>query len=310
MIVVSLFDGMSCGQIAFDKLGIKFDGINNKYFASEIKATAIKITQKNYPNTIQLGDVRKIHFENGVLYSENGEYKVGEVDYLIGGSPCQDCSNANKNITGLLGEKSGLFFEYLRILKEVKPKYFLLENVKMKKEIEQQFNDYMNCKPILIDSQLVSGSLRKRNYWTNIPNIQPPKNKNINLNDILDDGYCNMNKARTLCESDSRPLTTPVKMYHRYQKFNTIIFKNKEHFEQCKKHYDDNFKGKKAKDISYNGNVYDGIRYLNRHEREKLQTVPVGYCDGVTDNEAAGLLGDGWTVDIIVHILSFSLKED
>ena len=94
MNVLSLFDGMSCGQIAFDKLGIKFDGTKNKYFASEIKKSAIKVTKHNYPNTIHIGDVTKVSYSNGVLYTENGEYEVGEIDYLIGGSPCQDFSYA------------------------------------------------------------------------------------------------------------------------------------------------------------------------------------------------------------------------
>ena len=124
MIVLSLFDGISCGQIAFDKLGIKFDGKENIYFSSEIKQEAIKCTMSNYPNTIQLGDVRKISYKDGILYSENGNYNIGKIDYLIGGSPCQDFSHANRNITGLNGEKSSLFYEDLRLLKEVNTKYF------------------------------------------------------------------------------------------------------------------------------------------------------------------------------------------
>jgi DNA-cytosine methyltransferase len=111
MNVLSLFDGMSCGQIALNRAGIKYDN----YFASEIKPHAIKVTQHNYPNTIQLGDVRNIKAED-----------LPKIDLLIGGSPCQDFSIANKDRTGLNGEKSSLFFEYLRLLKELKPKYFLL----------------------------------------------------------------------------------------------------------------------------------------------------------------------------------------
>ena len=93
--VLSLFDGMSCGQIAFDKLGIKFDGVENKYFASEIKPFAIKTSLHNYPNTIHIGDVTKVNYKNGVLYTENGEFNIGRIDYLIGGSPCQDFSILN-----------------------------------------------------------------------------------------------------------------------------------------------------------------------------------------------------------------------
>ena len=203
---------------------------------------------------------------------------------------------------GWYGKKSSLFYEYLRLLKEINPTYFLLENVKMKKEHEEMINEMMGVKPILIDSKLICGALRKRNYWTNIPNVQQPTDKNIKLNDVLDCGYCNMDKARTLCEADSRPSRTPVKMFHRYQKFNTVIFKDKKHYEDCKKHYEENFKGLSAKEIVYDGTIYDGIRYLNRHERERLQTLPHDYCRLLTDNEVAGVCGDGWTVDVIAHI--------
>ena len=148
MVVLSLFDGMSCGQIAFDKLGIKFDGVNNKYFASEIKKSAIKVTKDNFPNTIHIGDVSKVSYKNGVLYTENGEYEVGEIDYLIGGSPCQDFSmikmqKAEHGKYGLNGDKSKLFYEYLRLLKEINPKYFLLENVRMKEDSKKQLDNYL-----------------------------------------------------------------------------------------------------------------------------------------------------------------------
>ena len=129
MVVLSLFDGMSCGQIAFDKLGIKFDGTKNKYFASEIKKSAIEVTKHNYPNTIHIGDVTKVSYSNGVLYTENGEYEVGEIDYLVGGSPCQGFSVAGKKLN-FEDDRSKLFFEFVRLLNEIKPKYFLLENVR------------------------------------------------------------------------------------------------------------------------------------------------------------------------------------
>lgn len=298
MNVLSLFDGISCGQVALERAGVKVDN----YYASEIKKHAISVTMDNYPNTIQLGDITKIKYEKGILYTENGIHNVGKIDLIIGGSPCQDFSHANRNVTGLEGRKSKLFYEFLRLLKEVEPKYFLLENVKMKKEHEEVINQLLGVKPILIDSKLVSGALRKRNYWTNIPNVTQPKDKGIKLGDVLDFGYCNMDKARTLCESDSRPHKTPVKIFHRYQKFNTVIFKNVEHYKQCKEHYDTNFKGLSAKDIAYDGDIYDGIRFLNRYERERLQTLPPNYCKTITDNQVACVCGDGWTVDVVAHI--------
>ncbi|MDV9712365.1 DNA cytosine methyltransferase [Clostridioides difficile] len=272
MNVLSLFDGMSCGQIALKKIGLKVEN----YFASEIKEHAKKVTQYNYPNTIQLGNIRDISFENGVLKSEDGLYKVSCIDLLMGGSPCQDLSRGNKNIAGLEGQKSGLFYEYLRLLKEINPKYFLLENVKMKKEYENKISGYLGVKPILIDSKLVSAGLRKRLYWTNIPNVTQPRDKEIKLQDILEHGYTDRDKARCLLESDSRPLITPIKMFHRYFStgFTTLIFKNKEHYEKCKKHYNENFKGFSAKEIFYDGNAYDGVRYLTKAEREKNPDTP------------------------------------
>ena len=122
MNVLSLFDGMSCGQIAFKKLGVTFDGVNNKYFSSEIKDIGIKVTQSNFPNTIQVGDITKLETE-----------KLPQIDILIGGSPCQDLSIAQRDREGLSGEKSKLFWEYVKILKKVKPKYFLLEARQRKK---------------------------------------------------------------------------------------------------------------------------------------------------------------------------------
>ena len=160
MNVLSLFDGISCGRIALERVGIKVD----KYFASEIKDIAIKVTQTNYPDTIQIGDVTKIDATT-----------LPKIDLLIGGSPCQNFSIANLNSRdGLEGDKSSLFYQYLRLLREVKPKYFLLENVKMKKDQEAIISELLGVKPILINSNLVSAQSRPRLYWTNIPGITPP----------------------------------------------------------------------------------------------------------------------------------------
>ena len=285
--VLSLFDGMSCGQIALERAGIEVEN----YFASEIKDHAIKVTQENYPNTIQLGDVTKVKGKD-----------LPKIDLLIGGSPCQDFSLANKNVTGLDGEKSSLFWEYLN------PNLlFLLENVKMKKEHQQQISQILGVEPILIDSKNVTGAYRKRLYWTNIKGINQPIDKKVLLLDLLESGYTDREKARCLLESDSRPLTTPVKMFHRYFStgFTTLVFKDETHYKNCVEHYNSNFKGLAAKDIKCDSDVYDGVRYLTTTERERLQTVPEGYCKSLTENEAACLLGDGWTVDVIAHIFSF-----
>lgn len=300
--VLSLFDGMSVGRIALDELGIE----PSAYYASEIKSDAIQVTQENYPDNIQVGDVTELKGSNF-----NG------IDLLIGGSPCQNVSQAMKSEHrhGLRGDKSILFFEYFRLLKETNPKYFLLENVgSMSKEDRETINSLLGVEPIRINSRLVSGQLRNRLYWTNIPGVTQPQDEGIKLNDILTDGWSDREKARCLLESDSRPLATPLKMFHRYYStgFTTLVFKSEEHYNQCKEHYENNFKGMSAKEIDASGitsDVYDGLRYLNQEELEAMQTVPKGYTSSLTRNQAAGLLGDGWTVDVISHILSFMPKE-
>ena len=293
---------MSCGQLA-----LKQNGFNiNTYYASEIKEDGIRVTQNNFPNTIQLGDVEKI----------NGK-DLPQIDLLIGGSPCQNLSIAmvTEHRKGLEGDKSSLFYEYYRLLQEVKPTYFLLENVgSMRKNDEEVITELLGVKPIKINSKVVSAQLRNRLYWTNIPNIKQPQDKNIKLNDVLVDGWSDREKARCLLESESRPLTTPIKMFHRYYStgFTTLIFKSEQHYIDCVEHYDNHFKGMSAKEIDQelkNNNiditVYDGVRYLSQSEIEELQTVPKGYTKILDRNSAAGLLGDGWTVDVIAHILSY-----
>lgn len=296
MNVLSLFDGISCGRIALEKAGITVD----KYFASEIKDIAIKVTQSNYPDTIQIGDVTTIDAKD-----------LPQIDLLIGGSPCQDFSLCNRTVAGLDGEKSSLFYHYYRLLTELKPKYFLLENVKMKKEDQAKLSELLGVEPIAINSKLVSAQNRPRLYWTNIPNVVIPDDKNISLSEILDNGYCPMDKARCLLVSDSRPLKTPIKMFHRFyaKAFTTLIFKDKAHYEQCRQYYDNHFKGMAAKDIVCDSPLFNDVRYLTKAERERLQTMPEGYCDLLTDKEAADVLGDGWTVDVLAHIFSF-IKQD
>ena len=294
--VLSLFDGMSCGRIALERAGIEVDN----YFSSEIKPYAIKVANENYPQDIQnrLGDITKID-----------GYSLPKTDLLIGGSPCQDFSGANKERLGTDGVKSGLFFEYIRLLQETNPKYFLLENVRMKKEHQDFVSSIIGCEPIIINSELVAPHLRHRLYWTNIPFTEMPKDKGLKLNDVLIKGFSDREKARTLLESDSRPLATPIKMAHRYFNtgFTTLIFESKEHYDLIKEHFDKYFKSKSAKeidDISKNMDLslYDGLRYMNNREREACQTVPHGYTSSLTKNEAACILGDGWTVDVIAHI--------
>ena len=186
--VLSLCDGMSCGQIALEQVGIKVD----KYFAAEIKDIAIRVTKDNYPNTVHIGDVNKVSYSNGVLHTELADYAVDKIDLVMFGSPCQTFSIAMKKEqrVGLQDKvKSGLFLECYRILKEVQPTYFLMENVASMKNDNRDFiSKLMGVEPIMIDSALVSPCTRKRYYWTNIPNVTQPIKKNIKLQDILDSG--------------------------------------------------------------------------------------------------------------------------
>lgn len=208
--------------------------------------------------------------------------------------------------------RSGLFYQCYRILKEVNPKYFLMENVVMKQEDESYISDSMRVKPIRINSSLLSAQLRDRLYWTNIPNATVPKDKHIVLNDILDHGYSDRDKARALLVSDCRPLSDPKKMMHRYKKFTTLIFKSKEHYEECNNEFLNLLNGKKSTAKfwdEHDTNVFDGVRYLNKKERARLQTVPEKYVECMSEKEAADLLGDGWTVDVIAHILK-GIKDE
>lgn len=312
MKVLSLCDGMSCGQIALTQLNIPIE----EYYAAEIKDIAIKVTNKNFPNTIQIGDLNKVSFKDGVLYSEKGEFSVGCFDLVMFGSPCQSFSIAMRT-EGRIGledkKRSGLFLECYRILKEVNPTYFFVENVAtMKNEDRDILSNMLGVKPIKIDSAIVAPCYRKRYYWTNIPIQDKFPYKEINLQDILDYGYTNKKKGTALLASDSRPLTTPVKMFYRANKhgFTNLIYKSKEHFEQCKNYFDTHYKELSAKEVPVDEtDIFDGVRYLNQKELERCQTVPEGYTDCLTRNQAADVLGDGWTIDIIKWFFSFFIDK-
>lgn len=283
MNVLSLFDGMSCGQIALEKLNIKVDN----YYASEIDKYAIQITQKNYPNTKQIGSVTEV---KGI--------DLPKIDLLFGGSPCQDLSKAKTNGEGLKGSRSGLFWEYVRLLKELKPKYFLLENVVMKKEWSDVISKELGVKPIEINSNLVSAQNRRRLYWTNIPNIEQPKDKEILLSDIIyDDNY----KVFT----DERIAKTK-KITKNYIKWD---LSGKKYWSQQDRAY---FKEKKICTLpktnpvsklnillDYKNDIY---RRMHPIEAERCQNVPDNYTSGVSDNKRFEMIGNGWTVDVIAHI--------
>lgn len=317
MIVLSLFDGISCGQIAFERLGITFDGVKNKYIASEIKKIAIETTQLHYPNTIQVGDVCKLHYDNATnaLYKNcdciDNKYYLGEKvcdgkpDIIIGGSPCQNFSISRVMMgldrDGLEGDKSRLFYEYLRLLKEIQPKYFLLENVRMKEDQKAELDSFLGVAGVLIDSRLVSFQTRARYYWTNIPNVAPPTDMGISFQDYID-------KDETRCEEAS-PNRTPS----RIRMWNNGV--NSNNIGMCKNvvKSDKVSALTRKQDRCPNSGMMpykDWCRYLTRREQEQAQTLPIGYCDHLSYNQTCDVIGDGWTVDVIKHILSFIPKED
>ena len=278
--VLSLFDGMSCGQIALNKLGIKYDN----YYASEIDKFAIGITKKNYPNTIHLGDVRDVKGED-----------LPKIDLLFGGSPCQSFSNAG-NGKGFEGS-SGIFWEYVRVLREVKPKYFMLENVKMKKEWQDIITKELGVEPIAINSNLLSGQNRPRLYWTNIPGVEVPEDKGIKLKDILEDDNL----------VDKQHLMTPKAMIYM-----DGLRNGKQRWNYHKNPLDGKAACIVASFYKLSGlGVLDyrtlgkPCRRLTPVECERLQTVPDNYTESASRTQRYKMIGNGWTVDVIAHIFSY-----
>ena len=306
--VLSLFDGISCGQIALDRLGIKVDN----YFASEIDKHAIKVTQTNYPTTIQLGDVTKVYTSD-----------LPKIDLLIGGSPCQGFSLAGKQLN-FEDERSKLFFEYLRILKELKelnPNIkFLLENVKMKKEFVEVINDLLGVEGKFINSSLVSAQNRPRWYWTNTC-ISEIKDKGILLNDILEE---NIDSKYFIKDGRLKWLNTfgEVKEKDGYVAFNLTRAKcltvmgepswNTTYILQWPRGYNTGgIRGLDGKTPSLTVSSWEHnnlllkegmVRKLTPVECERLQTVPDKYTSCISDAQRYKALGNGWTVDIICSI--------
>lgn len=323
MNVLSLFDGMSCGQIALNRCGIEYEN----YFASEIDKFAISVTQANYPKTLQIGDVNTVKAKD-----------LPKIDLLIGGSPCQGFSFAGKQLN-FNDPRSKLFFEYVRILKECNPRYFFLENVKMKKEYQNIISSYLGVEPIEINSSLVSAQNRKRLYWTNIPDIIQPEDKKIVLKDILIDKLerCGALRDRYFVEDHKKVINQVFELRNDYktntlttvQKDNLIfiagikngrrIFSGKmlsREFREGSRVYSINGKSATLTSQSKGGKGgYSGLygeikedtiicRTLIPLECERLQTVPDGYTNYVSDTQRYKMLGNGWTIDIISHIFN------
>lgn len=314
MNVLSLFDGISAGQVALERAGIKVD----KYYASEIDKYAIKVTQKNYPDTIQIGDVTKVSYENGILKYENVMYDIGRIDLLIGGSPCQGFSFAGKQLN-FEDERSKLFFEYVRLLEETKPKYFLLENVRMKKEYQDVIGSYLGVEPILIDSALVSGQIRKRLYWTNIPNVTQPEDKGILLKDVIESGCVDREKSHAIIGSIGRTIKREYFKKNQGQMVYTggcieVEKADLNGHDFLKRVYSVEGKcptltavcgGNQERKIAIDDKHW---RKLTPLECERLQTLPDNYTEGISNSQRYKCLGNSFTVDVIAHIFK-SLKE-
>ena len=285
--VLSLFDGISCGRIALERAKLKVD----KYISYEIDEYAIKASKNNYSDIKQCGNVMEADF---------AQYKG--FDLLIGGSPCQDLSNYKYDrgeVKGLDGDKSRLFYDYVRALKTIKPQYFLLENVaSMEKKWVDVISGELGVKPIMINSSLLCGAERKRLYWTNIPSVSQPEDKGIILQDIIvptnkvPDKYWydktftyNGDDKKVQCTIDISGHRNMKEVYNLKGKCNTLL---------C-----DGEGGNRQKKVYQDGRC----RKLMPIEYERLQTLPDGYTDCLSDSRRYTAIGNGWTVDVITHIL-------
>lgn len=286
MNVLSVFDGMSCGMIALERAGINVE----EYFSSEIDEYAIKVSQQNYPSIRRLGNVEKIEINKArgvtyISYDGGTQMLVGDVDLLIGGSPCQSFSIAGDG-SGFDGS-SKLFWEYIRVLRDlrtVNPDIkFLLENVVMKKEWEDVITKEMGISPILINSSLFSAQNRKRLYWTNIPIPQLPKDKGLVLADIL-----KSKTSKKFVEDTDRNLRHERGYSDKALCCSATMYKGA---------------GNNGMTLVRRINQPDNkLSVLTPEEVEALQTVPIGYTAHVSNTQRYKMLGNGWTVDVIAHI--------
>ena len=305
--VISLFDGISAGRVALERAGFKI----GNYYASEVDKYAIQVAQKNHPDTVQLGDVRRVTrsmFREDFL-AEN------PIDLVIGGSPCQAFSVAGHQ-KGFEDDRGQLFWEFVRVLEEFKPRYFLLENVKMKPEHQQVITDALGVEPIEVNSACVSAQNRKRLYWTNIPFVGDLSDRGIVLRDVLDaEGFVDRDKS--FCLDANYWKGGNLKQYfekHRRQ----LVFTSCEQVgvadginghDLIKRVY-----SVAAKAPTLNACTGDNrepkiatssltYRKLTPTECERLQTFPDGYTEGVSNTQRYKALGNSWTVDVIVELV-------
>ena len=322
MKVLSLFDGISCARVALERVGLKVDA----YYASEIDANAIKVSTKNYPDIQHIGDVKSVQ-------------KVDDVDLLIAGSPCQDLSISKKGRLGLKGERSGLFWEWVRVWKAVKPKWWVLENVaSMPRGDRDTITAELGVEPVMFDASLVSAQSRKRLFWTNIP-FELPADRNIQLKDILqppaqvDERMIMKNKSFTLTSSYAKVSASPAQIEYSVKRKQRTMVKVG-YFgtdAQANRIYDPDGKsatlsangggmgaktglyrvGTPAGDVGEAGervgpevkNTLVRIRKLTPVECERLQSLPDNYTEGIAMTNRYKVLGNAFNVQVIAHIL-------
>lgn len=270
MNVLSLFDGISCGQIALERSEIKVD----MYLASEIDKFAIKVAKHNYPNTIHIGDVTKVVGDD-----------LPNIDLLIGGSPCQGFSFIGKQLN-FNDPRSALFFEFLRLLKEVEPKYWMLENVVMKKEYQNIISENLGVEPIKLNSALTSAQNRTRLYWSNF-DINEPADQGIKLEDIIEE-------------------VTEYKVPKNYHKY--VPIGDHKFVDPYNRNAITKGKSTTLRTNTNNGNMWvrvvDGYRNLTTSECEKLSNIPIGYTSCVSEAQAKKQIGNGWEIGMLTHIFS------
>lgn len=310
MNVLSLFDGISCGRVALERAGMPI----TNYYASEIDKYAMFVSNKNYKEIEQIGDIN--NFKNGLWPSK--------VDLIIGGSPCQGFSFAGKQLA-FDDPRSRLFFKFVEIIQYYKPKYFLLENVRMKKEYQDVISKYLEVEPICINSSLVSAQNRVRYYWTNIPNVTQPEDRKISLCDILEypgtgwiknQGEYHTRNEKSMCLDanyfkgvDNHGQRTMIKCGSMIgRKINPLTGKRDDYnkeltiVQRIELREDD--KTGTLTTVQKDNLIVSNSEYrkLTPVECERLQTLPDNYTSGISNTQRYKALGNGWTVDVLAHI--------
>lgn len=341
MVVLSLFDGIGCGRLALEKAGFKVDS----YFASEIEYSSMMIAREHYPDIVFVGDISRLNYKDGFLYTPHGVFFAGHIDLVLGGSPCTDFSSIGyaqgmmsknteihtlsqylslKESGAVFAGQSYLFWEYVRLLRQVEPTYYLLENVVMAKRWQKIINEAMGTEPILINSSLVSAQNRPRLYWTNIPNVSLPEDRGVTVTDILDKNApdSDVSACLTVQKSFARLLAKYGYIPAMFNAYNASEIRDKACalsrgsmvtsscatllFVKC-------FDGvhvveEGLMDGKYCVKLSDGrynLRRLSFIEMERLQTLPDNYTnvEGVGSVKRSHAIGNGWTADVISHIL-------